>query len=57
MRLTTQKNMKTEQKMFEDYGFEETKSYSGDKKTLSGLVLPWWMRIMVKIESCSEFNS
>ena len=49
--------MKTEQKMFEDYGFEETKSYSGDKKTLSGLVLPWWMRIMVKIESCSKFNS
>lgn len=54
-RLTTQKNMETEQKitgnkMFDDYRlFGETKSYSGNKKTLSGLVLPWWMRIVVKV--------
>ena len=46
--------METEQKitgnkMFEDYRLEAMKSYSGNKKTLSGLVLPWWMRIVVKV--------
>ena len=45
--------METEQiitgnKMFEDYRLEETKSYGGNKKTLPGLVLPWWMRVVVK---------